>query len=151
LTAKDVKTGIYKGKRYKKCRQCEHERVKKYYAKIYADPDSYNKLKEKDKTYWKENKDKIKERRIKNDDAESRRKTYKKYAPRYREKCNTKQKQYREELHDTYIRKMIQNGDKNITFDMIPQSMVNLKRTILLAKKAIARNMQSNLKEKNNK
>lgn len=151
LIAKDVKAGIYKGKKYKKCRKCENERVKKYYAKLYSDPETHNKLKEKDKAYWKENKEKIKEKRLKNGDAESRRKAYKKYLPRYREHCNAKQKQYREELHDTYIRKIIQNGDKNITFDMIPQSMVNLKRTIMLAKKAIARKFQENLKEKINK
>lgn len=148
LTKEDLKTGVYKGKKYRKCKKCESERVKEYYKKIYADTEKHAKLKQKDKDYWSKNKDSIKKRRVENDDPGKRREQYKKYAPRYREKCNEKQKEYRETLSDVYMRKIIQCGNKNIPLMSIPQSMIKLKRTIMLAKKSIKNLNEINLKRR---
>ncbi len=148
LTLKDLKVGIYKGKQYKKCRKCEIERSREYYKKLKADPDAQKRLRKKDKDYWENNKEKIKERRIKNNDPAKRREQYKKLAPRYRENCNLKQKEYRENLSDTYMRRIIQNGNKSIPLMSIPQGMLKLKRAIMLGKKEIKKINESKLKEK---
>lgn len=148
LTIKDLKTGIYKGKKYKKCKKCELERSRVYREKLYSDPATHEKEKQRNKKYWEENKQEIKQRRIKNNDPEKRRNQYKKYATKYRDYCNSKQKEYRENLHDSYIRKIIQNGDKNIPLMSIPPGMIKLKRAIIMARKAIRNSIEHKLKRR---
>lgn len=135
LKASDIKSGVYRGKKYNKCRLCDNERSKRRYDAIHKDAELHQKEKQRHKDYWAKNKTKIAQQRIARDEPAKRRETYQKYAPRYRAKCNAKQKEYREQLHDTYIRKMIQDGNKELKFSDIPQSLVEFKRSLILMRK----------------
>jgi len=139
LNESGVRGGVYKGKKYLKCRQCEIDRAREYTKKIYEDAEKIKKKHANDKKRWETKKNEITLQRQKPESLEKRRDAYKKLAPRYREKCNEKQKKYREELHDSYVKKVIQNGNKSIKFDAIPQGMINLKRSIMMLKKSISR------------
>ena len=131
LKDSDIKSGVYKGKPYKKCRICENARAKAYAKK------NKEKVKEKDKKYWVEKKEIITKRRQAPEKLAKRREWDKnnrdKYAPYYREK----QAKYRDELATPYIKKRIQNGDKMIAFSDITDSMVELQRAIFKTKSAI--------------
>ncbi len=148
LTINDLSIGVYKNKKYKKCKKCENDRSVIYREKIRANSILHEIEKQKDRDYWTNNKDKIKQRRIKNCDPVKKRMQYKKYSLRYREHYNQKQKEYRENLSDTYIRKIIQNGNKNITFMSIPEGMIKLKRSIVLARRSIKEIINKEIKEK---
>jgi hypothetical protein len=130
-TLAQLKCGVYKGKKYKKCRQCENERVKKFAEK------NRDKLRAKDRKYWSEKKEEITKRRQAPDKLAKRREWGKenkeKYAPYYREK----QLKYKMTLADPYIKKRIQNGNKDILWDQITPGMVELQRAIFKAKGAI--------------
>lgn len=130
-TLKQLKCGVYRGKPYKKCRQCENERVKKYSDK------NREKLNEKDRKYWAEKKEQITKRRKEPEKLAKRREwaheNKERYAPYYR----AKQIKYKETLADPYIKKRIQNGNKDILMSMITPGMVSLQRAIFQAKGAI--------------
>lgn len=126
-----VKCGVYKGKPYRKCRQCENERAKKYAEK------NREKLREKDRKYWAEHKEEISEKRREPERLERRREwgkeNYERYADYYREK----QAKYNAELADPYIKKVIQNGNKNIAMRDIPPVMIELQRAIMTVNRRI--------------
>jgi hypothetical protein len=131
LSASQIKSGVYRGKKYNKCRKCENERFKKYRDK------NAEKLNEKDKAYWKENKPKITERRQAPERLAKRREWAQQNKDRYASYYAAKQKKYESELADPYIKKRIQNGNKLIRFDMIPNSLVELQRAIIKARRGI--------------
>jgi hypothetical protein len=135
LTEASIKKGIYRGKPYRKCLACELARSRAYHKKKYADPEYIKKKHARDKARWEAKKPEIKAKRATPEAKAKRREAYKVLAPRYREKFNATQRVYRETLHDSYIRKMIQDGNKELKFADIPQSLVNFKRTLILARK----------------
>lgn len=137
LTEDDLKKGIYKGKRYRKCKHCELERSRAYHEQKYNDPEWVAEKHARDKKRWEEKKDEITKQRQSPEKMEMRRETYRRLAPRYRERCNAKQQEYRDTLHDHYIKKCIQNGDKSLRMNDIPKGMVELKRSIMILKKGI--------------
>lgn len=150
LQKSEIKSGIYRGKKYRKCKYCELERSRKYHTEKYNDPEWVKQKHAKDKKRWDEKKEQITEKRQTPESLQKRRDAYKKLAPRYREKCNKKQKEYRDTLHDHYVKKTIQNGDKSIKFDSIPESMVNLKRSLMMLRRGIKNKQISNIGEKKN-
>ena len=135
LTLKDLKIGKYKNKTYRKCHKCELDRSKKYYAKIFADIDLRDKKRKKDHDYWENNKDKIKKRRKENFDKIKNNEQREKYSTYYKSHWNEKQKSYRNDLHDTYLKRLIQNGNKNIPLHSIPKEMIELKRSLVKVKR----------------
>jgi len=137
LAESEIKHGVYRSKKYRKCSHCELERSRKYHAKKYKDEEWVKEKHERDKKRWEEKKAEITLKRQNPESLAKRRAAYKKLAERYRDKCNAKQKEYRETLHDHYVKKIIQNGDKSIRIADIPPGMVMLKRAIMQAKKAI--------------
>jgi len=148
LTINDLSIGVYKNKKYQRCKQCAKDRCAIYNKKINENEILNEIKKQKNKDYWANNKDKIKQRRIKNCDPEKKREQHKKYASYYNKHWNKKQKEYRENLSDTYIRRVIQNGDKNIKLMSIPEGMIKLKRSIILARRSIKEITKKELKEK---
>ena len=137
LSPENIKSGVYRGKKYSKCRLCENERSRVYTKKIYADPELVAKKHARDKARWQTKKAEI-TAKWQTPEARAKRKAqYKEYAPRYRESCNQKQQQYRENLGDHYVKKLIQNGNKDIKFNLIPPALVELKRSVIQLKRAI--------------
>lgn len=134
----------YKGRTLRQCLLCKRDRSRKHYA----DPFNREKKNTKDRQHWAENKETITKRRQDGNYNDNRRKAYHKNPERYREASNVKQQVYRDNLHDTYIKRIIQNGDKNIPLDSIPDGMVKLKRAIMMLKKGIRNKQTSNLKRK---
>jgi hypothetical protein len=132
-----IKSGVYKGKPYRKCKQCEYERGVIYHKKQREDIEKLEAKRLKDKAYWEANKTKIKERRLTPESQARRKASYPIYNERYRTKYKEKQAEYRDNLHDSYIKKLIQNGDKNIKIDSIPQSIIEFKRSLIKLKKGI--------------
>ncbi len=137
VSGENVYDRTYKGRRIIKCKLCINDKNKKYYDKLYQDDLKAQAKRDKDNKYWKDNKEKITEKRKAPARLALRRDAYHRNADYYREKCNAKQKAYRENLHDSYIKKIIQDGDKNISFNDIPQSLIDFKRTIMNFKKSI--------------
>lgn len=139
LKRSDLKTGIYRGKQYRKCKHCELDRSRKYRANVLLDEQKHEKMKEKDRNYWAQRKAEISERRRSPEALQKRREWHNKEEnrERYNEKYRVRQRQYREELSDTYVRRIIQNGDKNIKFCAITQSMIEFKRSLIGLKRGI--------------
>lgn len=137
LSADQVKQGVYRGKKYKKCKQCEQARGVEYHKRLYADPEKAESKRAKDRAYWAENKEKVTAKRQLPERQAKRRETYKANQSHYNRLCKEKQQKYRDELHDHYIKKLIQNGDKSIKWDDIPPMMVEFKRTLIKLKKGI--------------
>lgn len=150
LSEKDVKQGVYKGKKYRKCKYCELERSRKYHGKMYENEEWVKKKHATDKERWEKKKEEIKLKRQKPSALEKRRLTYAENPDKYRTKCNDKQKEYRETLHDHYVKKCIQNNDKELKFNKIPQSMINLKRSLMMLKKGIKSSQIKNMGDKVN-
>lgn len=146
LTLDQVHVYQYKGRTLRQCLQCKRDRARKHYD----NPINREKKNEKDRQHWAENKETITKRRKEGDYNENRRKYYQKNIEKYREICNEKQKVYRENMHSTYVRKIIQNGDKDIPLGLIPDSMVELKRSIMMLKKGIRNRSTIKLKERIN-
>lgn len=137
LKVEDLKQGIYKGKKYRKCKYCETERSREYTKKIYADKELLKKKHQAHKDRWKNLKEEITKRRQKPECLEKRREWYAKNIDSQREVSIKKGKEYRDKLHDTYIKKIIKGDNKNISHDDIPQSLVDLKRSLMLCRKSI--------------
>lgn len=141
LPENEIHQGIYKGKKYWQCKICKRERLRKrYHEKVLKDEELLAQKREKDRLYWAENKDKIKKRRIKNNDSETRRAAYKRMQPFYNRKCKDKQQKYRDELHPSYIKKLIRGdkGTKNYKpIKEIPSSFIDLKATLVTFKRKV--------------
>ena len=138
LVEQDVQQGVYKGKKYKKCKLCELDRSRRYHAEKYQDEEWVKEKHERDRQRWIEKKDEITEKRQQPEARLKRRETYQKYYEAgHREYCKEKQKVYRETLHDSYVKKCIQDGDKSLRMADIPQSMIELKRSIMMLKKGV--------------
>lgn len=148
LTAAQCKMGTYNDKPYVKCHACELERSRVYHKKKYEDPEWVEKKHAADKKHWEENKDAIIKRRQRPEARVKRKENYTKYNERHRNDCNKKQQQYRDTLHDHYMKKIIQNGDKSIKFDDIPDAMVELKRATMMIKRGIKQKRTINKTEK---
>lgn len=129
LTEDKIKSGIYKGKKYRKCRECENERAKVYVAK------NKEKIKVKEKAYWTKNKEKIQEKRALPENIEKNKKWREANKGKYNEHHKIKQREYRAELADTYIRRKIINGNQYIHAQDIPDTMVDLARANIHAKR----------------
>lgn len=137
LKQNEIKSGIYKNKKYRKCLYCERERSRKYYSKKYEDNGFVEEKRGKDRKYWSENKAKITQRRRSNGALEKRREWYQDNILRERNRVTIKNKEYRNNLDDVYVKKIIRNGDPIIRSSHIPNSMVELKRAIMLVKRKI--------------
>ncbi len=135
----DVYERTYQGKVVTKCKLCINLKNKKYNEQFYKDEEKVKAKRERDNKRWATHKEEITEKRKAPERLEKRREAYHAKGDYYRDKCNQKQKVYRENLHDVYIKKIIQNGDKNITFESIPKSMIEFKRTLMNFKKSIKR------------
>jgi hypothetical protein len=140
------KNGIWKHTIY--CKKCIHAKNAKYYDKKMQNPDYVAKKKELDKKRWLNKKPEITEKRRQPERLAKRRDAYYAKQEYYQEKCSAKQKKYRENLHDSYIRRLIQDGNKELKFAAIPDSLVRFKRTLMQCKKAIKSAQQENLKGK---
>lgn len=149
LKKDDIKSGKYRNKNYRKCRLCERDRARDYTKRVNADPEKRKHRLDKDKNYWKENKDAITKRRQQPEVLEKRRKWHKENAGRYAEGYKLKQQKYKQELHDAYVKKIIQNGNKDLKFNEIPPAMVELKRAVMSLKRGI-KLISNNNKRKNN-
>lgn len=141
LAIENMKVGIYRGKRYIKCRFCENERARAYTKRKYNDPEFVKKKHERDKKRWEEKKEEITKKRQQPEALEKRRNAYHRNLDKYREECREKQQRYRDNLHTHYIKKIIKNDDKTIKFSAIPKEMVDLKRAIMQLKKGIKTNL----------
>lgn len=137
LKRADIKTGIYRGKRYIKCRLCELERSREYSKRIYGDENLHEAKKQKDRDYWKEKKDEITQRRKKPEALQKRRDWHNENKERYNAIYRERQREYREGLADTYVRRIIRNNDKNLSFSAIPESMLDLKRALMALKREL--------------
>lgn len=135
LIQDDIKVWKYKNKTYRRCKKCISEKNSRYQEKMRNNAEWVAKKKEKDNARWSANKQQITEKRRQPEALKLRKEWYQenkeRLCPTYREK----QINYRKSLHDTYIRKIIQAGDKSLKFSNIPQSLVDFKRTIMQAKK----------------
>lgn len=147
LSENDVRGGIYKGRKYIKCKQCETERSRIYSKKLYLDPDLVKIKHERDKARWENKKHEITLKRQQPDALEKRKEAYRKNIDKYRSFYKGKQKKYRDELHDTYIKKIIQNGNSLIRFDSISRQIVDLKRSLMILKKGIKTMKTNNMGE----
>lgn len=143
LTIEHVAVTQYKGKTQYQCRQCNRERARKHYA----NPEKRAKKQEKDRKYWEENKKAIMERRKRTQCNDKRRLAYCRNADAYRQQCNAKQAEYRRTLSDSYIKKLIQNGDKEIKFEDIPDSLVRLAREKVRLRREIKRKQRKERKD----
>ena len=137
LSEKEIKSGVYRGKKYYKCRHCEIERSRKYHAKKYQDKDWVNAKHAKDKARWETKKEEIKKKRKTPEAMQKRRKTYAAHNEKYRESYIKKQRNYRDTLHDSYIKRLVRNGKKEADSFPLPKSMIEFKKAILLAKRKI--------------
>lgn len=124
LTEEKIKISTTRGKKYMKCRACENVRARAYHLK------NKEKRNEKAKQYYEKNKEMITAKRKAKPQTIIR-----KYA--YPDYTRDKQNQYRQELNDTYIKKLIKNDDKNISHDDIPAELVDLKRSVVQMKRTI--------------
>lgn len=149
LEEKDVKQGVYKGKNYKKCRFCEIDRSRAYYKKMYEHANFVERKHEKDRLRWQEKKKEITKQRQTPEAQQKRREAYHAKKEHYNRHCKDKQKKYREELHDSYVRKVIQNGNKFLKLKDIPQPLIDLKRSLMLLNKGIKKRKNINFLEKN--
>jgi hypothetical protein len=150
LSTENIKTGIYKSKRYYKCRLCEIERSRKYYSKMYQNPDFIIKKHEMDRLRWIEKKEEISEKRKTPEIVQKRKKSQKVYYNNNRKYYLEKQSFYKKNLSDCYVKKIIQNNDKSIKFSQIPKELVELKISLILFKKGIKNKSTLILEEKNN-
>lgn len=153
LSADQVKQGVYRGKKYKKCKQCEQARGVEYHKRLYADPEKAEAKRAKDRAYWAENKEKVSARRQLPERQAKRRETYKANQSHYNRNCKEKQQKYRDELHDHYIKKLIQNGDKSIKWEHIPPALVEFKRSLMqlkttIKKQSLVRRLKNESKNK---
>ena len=137
LTEKDIRGGIYKGKKYWKCRQCELDRSRKYHTKMRTDNDWVVNKRKSDKDRWERKKPQIVAKRKTTEFLEQRRKWYEENITRERERYKIINQNQRKELSDNYVKKSIQNGDYKLKFNLIPNSLVELKRAIMLARRKI--------------
>jgi hypothetical protein len=148
ISGDDIYDKTFKSKRIIKCKLCIKIKNDKYYKKVYQDENKVAEKKQRDKDRWKERKTEITAKRKQPEALAKRRDAYQKNIEKYRTKCNEKQKIYREQLHDVYIKKIIQNGDKNIPLDRIPRSLIEFKRAIIRFKKGITQTIIINKVEK---
>lgn len=117
-----VRAMPYKGKKILKCIACETLRSKKYAEK------NKDKLKKKDKEYWQKNKSVISAKRKKPEKIAKRKEWHKANKERLNPIYRDKQREYRHELADTYIKRKIINGGCYLRADQIPPEMVELAR-----------------------
>jgi len=137
LTETDIRIDTWKNKVYRRCKKCIYEKNLKYFSKQATNEEYMKKKRERDALYWIKNKDEIMKKRVARDDNGKRRESYKINAEKYREIYKIKQQTYRDNLSDSYIRKIIQNGNKDIKFKDIPQALIECKRSCILLKKAL--------------
>lgn len=145
LTVEQLDTGIYKGKKYYKCKKCEKQRKKLYWEKKYQDSEYMNKKKKRDNARWKLKKNEITEKRKTSEARHKRKIFYQENIEKYRGLYKVKQKHYRENLHDSYVRRIIQDGEKSIKFKMITPEMINLKRAIILLRRGIKNEIKNKI------
>jgi hypothetical protein len=137
LTQKDIKSGIYRGKKYVKCRPCEIERSRKYHAKKYQDEEWVKEKHKRDQIRWETKKEEITKKRQTPEAMEKRRASYARHNELYRESYIKKQRNYRENLHDSYIKRLVRNGKKEADSVPLPQSMIDFKKVLITAKRRI--------------
>lgn len=131
LHGNQVRPMPYKGKKILKCIQCEQLRSQKYADK------NRDKLREKDKKYWKENKSKIIERRKEPEKIARRKDWMTRNKIRYAEFYKEKQTRYRNELADTYVKRKIIGNNRYLRAKDIPPIMVELSRANIILKRKI--------------
>lgn len=132
LKPEQISTVKYKNKNYRKCKLCISDKNKRYISR----PEIKAKRKDYEKIRWETKKDEIKERRIINKNNEKRRESYKKNIEHYRTYSKLNQKKYRVELKDSYIKKVLADG--NCSHLDIPDSLVRAKKAIMQLKKQIS-------------
>jgi hypothetical protein len=137
LTIDQCKTGIYRNRRYIKCRPCEVERSRRYMEKKYADPAWVEKKHEYDKKQWQLNKDYRTEQRRTPEAIARRRAWFERNKQRGYEYRLKKQKEYRETLHDHYVNKNLLTRQKGVKFASIPKEITELKRILMLINREI--------------
>lgn len=117
-----------RGYPFTRCRLCERERNKRYRIQ------NREKIRERERQYWENNKEAIKEKRILNNHMTST-DCYHANPKKYREHYRAVQKKYRDELHDSYVKKCLQDGNKELKFDDFSPDMVELKRSVMQLKR----------------
>jgi len=134
LTENDIKVWPYKNKILRRCKMCIKEKNARYQARKSQDSEWIKNRKEKDRIFWLENKDRITEKRKQPEKLAKRRQTYANNPEHFRLQCNNKQKIYRQELNDTYIRRILTENQGLKPTD-IPQEMVDIKRILIKVKR----------------
>lgn len=136
LTADDIKVWPYKNKTYRRCKLCIKDKNTRYQKRMREDTNWVENKRKKDKLYWEENKERITEVRKEPERLAKRRNTYSNNSEHYRSECREKQKIYRKELHDSYIRKIMIENSILENHD-IPEEMIKAKKALLLLKRTI--------------
>lgn len=100
-------------------------------------PENVKKKRERDNKRYQENIDAIKAKRQSPEAKAKRRQWYKDHAPEYRAKFKAKQQKYRDNLEDPYVIRAIKNNNKVFTGVKFSKAMLDFKRTLLQAKRAL--------------
>ena len=146
LTISQVHVYKYKGKTLRQCLKCNRDRARKHYET----QENRDKKNAKDRERWRENKESITKKRKEGNYNANQRKYYYEKIEENREQYKAKQKKYRTELHDSYIKRVIQAGDKTIPLSSITQEMIQLKRAVMLLKGCIKKRKSINIEVKLN-
>lgn len=122
---------------YLECQQCCITRSKIYRASKADDP-RYQAMKvARDARGWVRRKAELQTKRQTPEYRAKVREWYKRNSSLVCPRVAAKNKQYRDDLHDTYIRKRIQDDDKTIKWGDIPQPLIRYKRTLIELKRRI--------------
>lgn len=145
----NYKVWPYKNKLMKRCRLCLHEKNKRYQAKIKNDPLRLEENRARHREYWAENKETIKKKRDTPERKEKERLTRRTHFNKYREQYKAKQQHYRDNLSDTYVKRILQGGNKDLKFNDIPEPLVEAKRAVMLLKKGLKAFRRQEVKKEN--
>lgn len=148
LTPENIQVLKWKNKTFIKCRHCERERSRRYMAKKeLTDPDFLKRKNQRRKAEWVRDKERLTEERKKPENIERRKQWYKNNIEKVRTFARNKQREYRKNLADPYVKHIIHNDDKNLPIKIIPQDLVELKRNIMKLRRKIDEKSNFNLKE----
>ena len=126
-------------KHYLECRQCLKQRSRQYRV-MHREAEL-----ERDRQYWAKHKAALTAKRT-TAEAKAKRRNWYANSPEQQakavERAKIRNKADRDALADTYIRKLIQNGDKTIKWNTIPQELLDYKRTLIELKQAVKATQQ---------
>lgn len=140
LTEDKIYTWKYKGKTMRRCHQCILDKNKRAHDIWMQNPENVKKKRERDNERYKNKRAEIVAKRQSPEGKAKRRQWYKEHAPEYQAKYKKKQKAYRDNLDDAYIKRVIRNNDKRLNGIELPQSMIDFKRTLLEVKRRVKLN-----------